>query len=860
VAREAGRCQGVKNAVKDFVKLLYTGKKQIFTELGYRKIVVQWGSAMSMGLESGNKVSAHWLLRLFGGFELAVHVSGERLVVPGKRERVLLAYLALSPNGRQPRRRLVNLLWGEAGDESALDNLRTCIFNLRKALGDSEHRIIASDGKDIVLDAAAFKVDALEFRRLAVQSGLSDLEAAANLYRGEFLEGLGIESEEFEAWRRGEAMRCRDQTLDILVRLMSQLAGAGETARAIETGLQVLRLDPLHEVATRGVMRMYGETGRRATAIQLYGALEEALRKELNIEPEAETRTVFAEVSRGDGPIPRANGSDAAEGELPSGSMLDASITDRPGVIPPQTQSTFRLRSRVAVMGGISAVAAIVLMSYGGYALLFHRQGIDVERLASASEASAISIAVLPLVNLSGDADQEFFSDGVTEEIGTALARIPDVKVLARTSAFQFKGENRDIQNIGRQLHATHLIEGSVRKDGDRVRIVAQLIDAKTGVRLSSESYDRQLGEIFDTQEEIARNVVGALMAPLGLAPGVRLVSYRPADEVTYELFLRGRAAFRARKPEALQYLEQVVARDPNFAPGWVYYGEANFFKISNEELEKVARRAIALAPNYSGGYWLLASVTAQGTGNFPLAIDFVKEALARDPDNPEALNTYSNWLRTLGYLREALQIRERLHLLEPLIPVYNKLLAETTAANGMTETAVRDWLDVRGSSGIGQEFLAPAQAQLGHLTEAIDALSGPPPDPTSTTPSNSTRDPRQSYAHPLVEAAVQVLRATANKTALPPRLPDFYSELNFVYAYTPKPERMLDWPEKAVKERKGAWPQVVRTIWWPVPSAVRKTERFKRLVRDAGLVDYWRARGWPDLCHPVGTDDFICD
>src|ERR1700675_4944298 len=117
--------------------------------------------------------TARWSLRLFGGFELNALPGGERVVLPGKRERVLLAYLALSPNCRQQRRKLATLLWGDASDETALDNLRTCVWGLRKALGDSEHRAIASEGEDIVLDASAFDADALAFRRLAAQSGRS---------------------------------------------------------------------------------------------------------------------------------------------------------------------------------------------------------------------------------------------------------------------------------------------------------------------------------------------------------------------------------------------------------------------------------------------------------------------------------------------------------------------------------------------------------------------------------------------------------------------------------------------------------------------------------------------------------------
>src|SRR6266446_3468720 len=250
-------------------------------------------------LDNGTEGRARWSLRLFGGFELNLFPSAERVALPGKRERVLLAYLALSPNSRQPRRKMAALLWGDATDETLLDNLRNGLWNLRKALGDTEHRVLSSQGEDIVFDAAAFEVDALAFRRLAAQSGRSELEEAAKLYSGEFLDGLGIESEEFESWRRAEAAHYRDQAVDVLTRLMAQFAECGETERAIKTGERILTLEPLHEAAVRRLMRHYAESGRRGTAIQLYRTLADSLRTELEAQPEAETRAVFAEIARG---------------------------------------------------------------------------------------------------------------------------------------------------------------------------------------------------------------------------------------------------------------------------------------------------------------------------------------------------------------------------------------------------------------------------------------------------------------------------------------------------------------------------------------------------------------------------------
>src|SRR5689334_4040877 len=140
--------------------------------------------------ESGDEARPIYSLRLFGEFELTERAGGCKIAVPGKRERVLLAYLAVSPNRRELRRKLTTLLWGEDSDETTLDNLRTCVFHLRKALGSVGHQAIFSDGREIGLNGSAFEVDVLEFARLADSSDLSSAQLAANIYTGEFLDGL----------------------------------------------------------------------------------------------------------------------------------------------------------------------------------------------------------------------------------------------------------------------------------------------------------------------------------------------------------------------------------------------------------------------------------------------------------------------------------------------------------------------------------------------------------------------------------------------------------------------------------------------------------------------------------------------
>ncbi|HET7924727.1 MAG TPA: BTAD domain-containing putative transcriptional regulator, partial [Rhodanobacteraceae bacterium] len=257
---------------------------------------------MSGASNGGSEAAGRWSLRLLGAFELRGPAGGERVALPGKRERLLLAYLALSPKGRQPRSKLAALLWGDSADETALDNLRTCLWALRKAFGDAKHRVLASDGDDVVLDLAPFDVDVLALRRVAASGDGVDLEAVAGLYSGELLAGLDVDSEEFESWRRAEAARCREQAVEVLARLMAERGAAKQPERAIEVGHAILALDPLHEDTVRQLMRLYAAGGRRTAAIQAYRSLAETLRAELGVEPEAATREMLAEVSRGDPP------------------------------------------------------------------------------------------------------------------------------------------------------------------------------------------------------------------------------------------------------------------------------------------------------------------------------------------------------------------------------------------------------------------------------------------------------------------------------------------------------------------------------------------------------------------------------
>jgi adenylate cyclase len=793
-----------------------------------------------------------------GGFELSSLPGGERLTSLGKRERVLLAYLALSQKGNEQRQKLTTLLWGDAADATTLENLRNCLWALRKSLGDSQHRVIGSDGEDIVLDATVFEVDVLSFRRFAARSDRADLEAAAKLYSGALLEGLDIESEEFESWRRTERERCRDQAVDVLNRLMAQLSESGETERAIETGERLLRLEPLHEAAVRRLMRLYVGTDRRPAAIQLYRTLADALRSELNAQPEAETRAVLAEISRG--------GEEQTHAPAAADTKSLAHASDSSGEPPPQLAAVIRAPRQAKwskptwiVAGGLAAAIGLFLLLQfdrsSDSSIAQQQTGVDAAKVAASSAASAVSLAVLPFVNLSGDPNQEFFSDGITEEITTTLAKVPGLRVVGRTSANQFKDEKRDLRAIGQAIAATRLIEGSVRKTGDRLRISVQLINANDGTQLWSETYDRLLTDIFVVQEDIARSIATSLRVPLGLAAGQQLVANRSIDPESYQQYLRARQLVRARTAgaaDAVKILEPLVARNPDFAPAWVQLAQAYGatvvragYNASAEEFRRItadynlkrtaaAKRAAELDPNSAEAYWAQAAAQT-GSAGLQSTEELLSKAFALDPNNPDVLNAYSNLLLRVGRLKEALRIKQQVVALEPFVPVYTGNLGEALWLNGQNEAALAVLKSgPRGNNRAAE--LARVYASMGRYSEAADSV---------------LELPAGVYPPELVAEASRLLRMAPTTVVSPETLPRL-AALGFIYPYIGAPVRVLEFYEEGYDD--------IKSLWHSSFAPIRKTERFKAILRNAGLAEYWRARGWPAFCRPVGADDFECE
>ena len=335
----------------------------------------------------------------------------------------------------------------------------------------------------------------------------------------------------------------------------------------------------------------------------------------------------------------------------------------------------------------IGAILSIGLFFLGRYTA----QTPQPSEAATGSPPSK-SIAVLPFENLSDDKNTAYFSDGITEEILNALAQIPDLKVAARRSAFQFKGNDLDLHKIGQILGVRHILEGSLQKAGDQVRINVQLVDVQNGLQTWSEKYDRKLDNVFAIEDEIAKAIATQLRVQLTGGAGQPLVVDSTNNPEAHELYLRGLGLLAARGPGLLQasdLFQQAVKLDAGYAPAWgalaitelliPSYGLSSF-EASIPQGVSAAQRALSLDPNIASSHVAvgLANTTAC---RWPEADKSFRRALVLSPGDAEAVNQYAQFLSTVGQLEPALREIERAEQIDPLSPIIGVIHAGALAS-----------------------------------------------------------------------------------------------------------------------------------------------------------------------------------
>ena len=382
----------------------------------------------------------------------------------------------------------------------------------------------------------------------------------------------------------------------------------------------------------------------------------------------ADLREAIDAILEGEKPLETAERA-AASSCTPAPEALRDAIQDR---------RPWRLRSATAIVVAVAGVAASVLWLSRRAAGPQGEAG-EAKPASAVATAEAISIAVLPFVNISPDPDQEYFSDGLSEEILDALTRIPQLRVISRTSSFQFKGKNEDIRTIAKKLNVAHVLEGSVRRSGNRIRITAQLVKASDGSHLWSQSYDRGLDDIFAVQEDIARSVAEASKVTL-LGRDLQLATSRGNNAEVYNLYLHGRYFADRQSQEnldkAVSYYEQALKLDPGYARAWAGLARVHITQTDRgyDPLHKAYRNgrraveeALELDPSLAEAHAVLGWIRMNYDWDWAGADASFKRALDLEPRNAMVARQAAALAATLGRFDEAIERGRRAVELDPL-------------------------------------------------------------------------------------------------------------------------------------------------------------------------------------------------
>jgi len=344
------------------------------------------------------------------------------------------------------------------------------------------------------------------------------------------------------------------------------------------------------------------------------------------------------------------------------------------------------------------------------------------------------SIAVLPMVNTSGDPENEHFSDGLTDELIGVFSKVDGITVTGRTSTFALKGKGLSVRAITDLLHVEHVLEGSVRRAGDRLKVRVQLVNADGSV-MWSESYDRRLEDVFAVQEEIAQAVVRALEVKLVAARGP-LVRPATKDLTAYDLFLKGRYVRRGMAPDqmrlAIQYLEQAVARDPSYARAYAWLSDTHWLQIvlasrpTSEEVplaREYATAALALDSSLAEAYWAMAQLLAGFDWDRPGAEHAFKRAIGLDPGFEEARHLYGIFLFHWSRIDEAEAELTRTLEIDPLLAAAHHTFGRLHLSMRRPDQAIthlREALTLEPMFSLAHSQLGHAYLQKGMSAEAI--------------------------------------------------------------------------------------------------------------------------------------------
>lgn len=577
----------------------------------------------------------------------AGRLAGE---VAQRHRLALLACLAAANGSRLPREKLLSLLWPEHNDKEARHLLNVSVHVIRKAMGDG---VLVSEGNELRLDSALLGSDVADFRAALSND---DTSLAVSYYAGPFLDGFFLDgSPEFEHWQAGERARIEGEFTSAVAWLAERAESQGRNWKEAANWWQLLwHRAPQREDATLRLMRALERSGDRMGALRVAEAHARLLQDEFGASAGPNV-TELADRMRVD-PEPFVYAEDESSGTNGS---------DKNGPAPSRSPGRFALRGILLASVGLLVAIVLALGPWRG--------------------SETRSVAVLPFADLTPTGDRAYVGDGITEELLNALARIPGLEVAARSSSFQFREPGVDIRKVGNLLGVDAVVEGSVRLEGDRLRVTAQLIDTKSGYHLWSEQYDRRVEDIFAVQEEIARTVARELGARLGRAPGDSLIRRVTDNAAAYDLYLRGRYSWNSRTTQgmwdALRFFEAAIALDSQFAAAYAGLSDAwqllpDYGSVNARQglanAKTAALRAIALDSTLAEAYASLGAILDDYDRDRAGAEQAYRKAILLDPEYATARQWLAIHLADEGREQEAANEIEWARRLEPSSRIIN--------------------------------------------------------------------------------------------------------------------------------------------------------------------------------------------
>ena len=530
---------------------------------------------------------------------------------------------------------------------------------------------------------------------------------------------------------------------------------------------------------------------------------------------------------------PVAEDTEAAPASLPA---PDAEAKQTPASEPVGVQRESRLHK-----GGLRAIAIPAVLTIIATAMAVYFWPARNKPIARALNNS--SIAVLPFADLSPGKDQEYFSDGLTEELINDLAKVPGLKVVARSSAFQFKGRNEDLRAVGRKLGVANVLEGRVRKEGNQVRITAELIKADDGFQLWSETYDREVSHIIAAQDEIARAVASALQVKLLSANSAAIpATPRTTNSEAYQAYLQGqyfiaRGQDREDLTKALAYSERAIKLDANYAPAWAQNSQvlerlARIGLIDNADgfrrARESAERAISLDAGSATGYMTLALVQMNHDWDWEGADATLKKAALLEPGSAAVLGNRAHLLRILGRVEKAVALYEQAIALDPLRANFHLALGYELYFLDRNEGALAALQNA--------QELNPQLSSL-HLTYCQILLAQGRWQSALEEIEKETGDWEKLSGEVLAYHALGRREESENalKTLIATHQNEAAYQIAEAYAYRGEIEKAFAWLDRSYRQRDPGTPELKTD---PLMKTLRQDPRFAKLLKRMHLSD----------------------